>query len=60
LPPPADGKPYKDPAVSYQGEEVNTISLPHSVAVGQLKELLEREPAQYRGGSKVHFARHSD
>ena len=42
LPSPADGKPYKDLTVSYQGAEVNTISLPHSVSVGQLKELLER------------------
>ena len=43
LPPPVDGKPYKDITVSYQGEAVNTISLPHSVAVGQLKELLDRK-----------------
>ena len=53
LPPPADGKPYKDLAVRYQGEDVNTISLPHSVAVGQLKELLERK-AHYANLYKVN------
>jgi hypothetical protein len=53
LPPPADGKPYKNLAVRYQGEDVNTISLPHSVAVGQLKELLERK-AYYVGLFKVN------
>lgn len=43
LPDPQDGKPYKDIAVSYKGEDVNTVSLPHSVAMGQLKELLARK-----------------
>jgi len=42
LPAPPDGEPYKDLTVSYRGKAVNTVSLPHSVAVGKLKELLSR------------------
>lgn len=48
LPPPDDGKPYENLAVSYQGEDVNTIDAPQSVAIGQLRELLEK---------KAHYAR---
>ena len=40
LPAPKDGKPYKDLTVTYKGQAVNTVSLPHSVAVGRLEGLL--------------------
>ncbi len=47
-----------DLAVSYQGENVNTISLPHSVAVGQLPEKARKltevtKASLYRGIEKA-------
>ncbi len=52
LPPPENDEPYKDLIVSYRGAEVNTIDLPHSVAVGQLTELLARK-SEYAEQYKV-------
>ncbi|MBT3381342.1 MAG: hypothetical protein HN742_19390 [Lentisphaerae bacterium] len=61
LPAPKDGKPYENLTVSYEGEDVNTVSLPHSVAVGQLKDLLGRK-AEYAKLFKVNepWVRHLD
>lgn len=47
LPAPSDGTPYTDLLVSYRGETVNTVSLPHSAAIGQLKDLVRK---------KTHYA----
>ncbi|MBT7300192.1 MAG: hypothetical protein HN849_11795, partial [Victivallales bacterium] len=52
LPVPPDGKPYEDLTVSYRGEDVNTISLPHSATVAQLRDLLAKR-AQYAKLYKV-------
>jgi len=53
LPPPQSDEPYENLAVSYRGAEVNTVDLPHSVAVGQLTELLARR-AEYAELYRVH------
>ena len=53
LPPPPDGKPYQDLIVSYRGENVNTVSLPHSAAVAQLRDLLAKR-AEYAKLYKVN------
>ena len=67
LPAPSDGKPYRDLRVSYRREMVNTTSLPHSAAIGQLEDFVGRAPvgaagagaAPGTGRGRVHLARSS-
>ncbi len=53
LPPPQNDEPYTDLTVRYRGADVNTVDLPHSVAVGQLEELLARK-SEHAELYKVH------